>query len=82
MPRFEGGTDMPLSDLRIRKLKPKEKPYKKGDFDGLYIMINPTGSKLWRLKYRFHDKEKLISLGAYPAVTLQEARKRRDQARE
>ena len=73
---------MPLSDLRIRNLKPKDKPYKRSDFHGLFILVNPRGSKLWRFKYRFRDKEKLISFGAYPSVSLLQARKMRDQARE
>jgi len=72
---------MPLSDLRIRNLKPKGKPYKKSDFDGLFVLINPTGSKLWRFKYRYNDKEKLISFGKYPAISLLQARKMRDAAR-
>nr|WP_171175765.1 Arm DNA-binding domain-containing protein [Ruegeria sp. HKCCA4633] len=41
-----------LSDARIRALKPKEKPYKQADFDGLYLLVKPNGSKLWRFKYR------------------------------
>ena len=73
---------MPLSDLRIRNLKPADKPYKRSDFDGLFILVNPRGSKLWRFKYRFRDKEKLISFGPYPSVSLLQARKLRDSARE
>jgi integrase len=73
---------MPLSDLRIRNLKPADKPYKRSDFDGLFILVNPRGSKLWRFKYRFRDREKLISFGPYPSVSLLQARKLRDSARE
>ncbi|MFZ7093711.1 Arm DNA-binding domain-containing protein [Primorskyibacter sp. 2E233] len=67
---------MPLSDAQIRGLKSKEKPYKVSDFEGLYLDIRPSGSKLWRLKYRFGGKEKLLALGAYPAVGLADARTR------
>ena len=63
-----------LSDARIRALKPKGKPYKQSDFDGLYLLVNPSGSKLWRFKYRWLKKEKLLALGKYPDVSLAEAR--------
>lgn len=56
---------MSLSDAQIRGLKAKEKPYKVSDFEGLYLEIRPSGSKLWRMKYRFGGKEKLLALGAY-----------------
>lgn len=72
---------MPLTDTKIKSLKPKEKRYKVSDFDGLYIAVNPNGSKLWRLKYRFEGKEKLLSFGKYPYTTLQHARQLRDEAR-
>lgn len=76
------GTPMPvLSDARIRVLKPREKPYKQADFDGLYLLIKPNGSKLWRFKYRWLRKEKLLALGKYPEVTLADARRKRDEAR-
>ncbi|MDQ2094353.1 tyrosine-type recombinase/integrase [Rhodalgimonas zhirmunskyi] len=72
---------MPLNDAQIRNLKPKDKPYKISDFEGLYLDIRPSGSKLWRMKYRFKGKEKLLALGAYPAVSLSVARKSKDAAR-
>ena len=72
---------MPLTDLKIKNLKSKDKPYKVSDFDGLYVLVNPNGSRLWRVKYRFHGKEGLLSLGAYPAITLLQARQMRDEAR-
>lgn len=72
---------MPLSDTQIRNIKPRERPYKLADFDGLHLLVNPSGSRLWRLKYRFDAKEKLLSLGAYPAVGLADARRRKDEAR-
>jgi integrase len=73
---------MPLKDTEIRALQPKLTPYKKSDGLGLYLEVFPNGSKLWRLKYRIHDKEKRLALGKYPQVTLQKARKKRDEARE
>ncbi|MFT3960517.1 tyrosine-type recombinase/integrase [Propionivibrio sp.] len=72
---------MPLTDTAIRKAKPAEKPYKLADEKGLYLLISPTGSKWWRQKYRFGGKEKLLSLGVYPDVSLKDARERRDEAR-
>ena len=73
---------MPLSDAAVRNAKPREKPYKLADFSGLYLQIQPNGSKLWRLKYRMLGKEKKLSIGPYPEISLSEARRRRDKARE
>jgi integrase len=72
---------MPLSDIQLRTLKPKAKPYKVGDFDGLYMTVTPTGSRLWHMKYRIAGREKRLSFGAYPAVSLARARQLRDEAR-
>ena len=72
---------MALTDTTIRNAKPGEKPLKLFDGGGLFLLIAPTGGKLWRLKYRFGAKEKLFSLGVYPAVSLKDARERRDDAR-
>jgi len=72
---------MTLSDVKIRSLKPKSKTYKVSDFDGLFVAVNPNGSKLWRFKYRLDGKEKLLSIGAYPAISLLQARQIRDAAR-
>lgn len=72
---------MTLSDLKIRKIKPAEKPYKVADERGLHLLITPSGGKLWRLKYRFEGKEKLLSFGAYPDVPLTRAREKCDEAR-
>jgi len=58
---------MALSDTKIRSTKPTDKPYKLADAGGLYLLITPAGGKLWRLKYRFEGKEKLLALGAYPS---------------
>ena len=73
---------MPLSDTAIRAAKPKEKTYLMTDGEGMYLEITPAGGKWWRFKYRFDGKEKLLSLGTYPDVSLAQARERRDQARE
>ena len=72
---------MALTDLAIRKLKPKDKPYKLTDERGLYVSVIPGGGKLWRFKYRFDGKEKLISFGGYPDVSLSRAREKREEAR-
>ncbi len=72
---------MKLSDTAVRKAKPEEKPYKLADGGGMYLEVMPNGSKYWRLKYRFEGKEKRLALGVYPAITLADARGRRDEAR-
>ncbi|MDY4315742.1 integrase arm-type DNA-binding domain-containing protein [Pectobacterium actinidiae] len=72
---------MPLTDTAIRNAKPLDKPYKLSDAQGLYLLIKPNGSKLWHLKYRFGGKEKKLAFGAYPTVTLANARKLREEAR-
>lgn len=72
---------MKLTKAECDRLKPKEKPYKKFDGGGLYLEVMPKGAKLWRLKYYFHGKEKRLSLGAYPKITLKEARNKREEAR-
>lgn len=73
---------MPLTDKKIRSLKPADKPYKVSDSGGLYLEITPNGSKLWRFKYRFNGKSKKLALGAYPTVGLAEARKKHLLAKE
>ena len=72
---------MPLTDISIRNAKPGPKPYKLFDEAGLFLLLNPNGSKWWRLKYRFCGKERSLSLGIYPTVSLKEARKKRDENR-
>ena len=72
---------MPLTDTRLRQLKPQGKPYKVADGGGLLIHVTPNGSKLWRLRYRFDGKEKLASFGAYPEVSLARAREKRLEAK-
>jgi integrase len=72
---------MPLTDVKIRNTKPTAKSFKLSDMGGLYLEIYPNGRKWWRLKYRFNGKEKRISFGVYPEVTLSNARDRRYKAR-
>ncbi|MFP5431467.1 MAG: tyrosine-type recombinase/integrase, partial [Gammaproteobacteria bacterium] len=72
---------MPLTDTALKTAKPQEKPYRLSDSGGLYIEVAPSGGKWWRLKYRFEGKEKRLSLGTYPEVSLKDARERRDEAR-
>lgn len=69
---------MALSDVKIRSLKARDKLYKVSDDRGLYLEVNPTGSKLWRYRYLFHGKDKRIALGSYPLVGLADARQKRD----
>ncbi len=72
---------MALSDTAIKNAKPGAKPIKLTDEKGMFLLIAPAGGKWWRLKYRFGGKEKLLSLGTYPEVSLKAARDRRDDAR-
>lgn len=70
-----------LSDAKARNAKPRSKPYKIADGEGLFLLVTPAGGKYWRLKYFYGGKEKLLALGVYPEVTLADARERRIQAR-
>lgn len=83
MPQFEGidTPTMELSEFKIRKAKSREKPYKLTDGGGLFLLVKPNGSKLWQQKYRFLGKERLLSHGQYPDVSLAQAREKRDRAR-
>jgi integrase len=72
---------MPLKELEVRYATKRSKDYKLADGQGLYLLVRPTGSRLWRMKYRFDGKEKLLSFGRYPEVTLAQARLRRAEAR-
>lgn len=72
---------MPLSDFAVRNAKPRDKAFKLSDGGGLHLLVQPNGGKLWRLKYRFAGKEKLLSFGPYPTTGLADARRRRDDAR-
>ena len=73
---------MKLVDINIKKAKPRDKSYKLFDGHGLFIQIEPSGGKLWRFKYGYEGKEKLLALGRYPEVSLLEARKKHLEARE
>lgn len=76
------GTHMPdLIELEIRNARPKDKPYKLSDGRGLVLLVNPDGSRYWRLRYHHQGREKLMGLGVYPDVPLKLARDRRDEAR-
>lgn len=72
---------IPLSDVKVRNAKAKDKDYKLTDGGGLYLLVSSTGGKLWRLKYNYGGKEKLLALGKYPIISLSEARQRRDDAK-
>jgi integrase len=70
-----------LGDTRIRGTKPADRPIKLSDGGGLYVLIKPNGSKLWRIAYRFGGKQKSLAIGSYPTVTLREAREKREEAK-
>lgn len=73
---------MPLTDAKIRNTKPSVKPIKLTDGNGLFLEVRPTGSRLWRYRYRIGGKENLFALGDYPALSLSAARAKRAEARE
>jgi integrase len=80
-PFMEVDTNMPLKDIAVRNAKPAAKPRKLSDGGGLHLLVQPTGSKLWRLAYRFAGKQKTLALGVYPAISLADARTQRDEAK-
>jgi integrase len=71
-----GGLDVALTDIQVKKAKGKEKPYKMSDGGNLFLWVTPSGGKIWRWAYRHESKEKLMSLGKYPDVSLARARER------
>lgn len=73
---------MPLTDVKLRSLKAESKPRKVSDFEGLFLLVQPNGSRLWRLAYRFGGKQKVLALGSYPQMSLRDARKAKDDARD
>lgn len=79
---MEGIEIVALTDVAVRNAKPGPKPYKMGDSHGLFLLVQPTGGKLWRFKYRVDGREKKLAIGPYPEIGLGEARRRRDEARE
>ncbi|EEU9228503.1 TPA: integrase arm-type DNA-binding domain-containing protein [Klebsiella pneumoniae] len=72
---------MSLTDIKVKNAKPLEKEYKLTDGFGMFLRVTPKGSKYWQMAYRFEGKQKLFSIGVYPAVSLSDARQRRDEAR-
>lgn len=72
---------MPLTDTAIKNAKSKDKAFKLSDAGGLYALVTPGGSRLWRMKYRFDGREKLLSFGPYPITSLKKARILRDEAK-
>src|SRR6202166_4430118 len=78
---MEGRILMPLALFTVLKAKPQAKPYLLTDGNGLHLLVNPNGSKLWRLRYRFGGKQLMLSLGSFPEVSLANARSKRDDAR-
>lgn len=73
---------MPLSDAKLRTLKPGLKPAKVADFEGLFLLVQPSGARLWRMAYLFAGKQKVLALGSYPEVSLRDARKAKEAARD
>lgn len=73
---------VPLTDLQLKTAKPKDKEYKISDGGGLHLLITPSGGKLWRFNYRFDAKQKTLFLKSYPEISLSDARKARDDARQ
>ena len=71
----------PISDIQVKNAKPAPKDVKLFDGGGLFLLITPTGGKLWHMKYRFNGKERKLTFGAYPSITLADARQRREDAR-
>src|SRR3546814_11718939 len=72
---------MPLKDLEVKYATRRQRPYKLSDGGGLHLLVQPRGAKLWRLKYRFDGKEKMLSSGKYPVVTLAIEGARREEAK-
>jgi len=72
---------VPLSDIQVKNAKPQTKQVTLFDGGGLFLLVTPTGGKLWRCKYRFDGKERLLSFGSYPELSLADARQRREDAR-
>ncbi len=70
-----------LTTTQIRALNPEERPYKVADGDGLYLLVQPSGALLWRFRYKVFGSDRKLSLGSFPDVSLQDARRKRDEAR-
>ncbi len=72
---------MALSHFALNRAKPNKKPYRLSDGEGLHLLVQPNGSKLWQLRYKFLGKENVLSFGKYPLIILAEARQKRDEAK-
>ena len=72
---------MPLTQFAILNATPKDKPYKLADGGGLHLLVQPNGSKLWRLRYRFNGQENMLAFGTFPSTSLANARTKREEAR-
>ena len=72
---------MPLTDIKCKSLEIKDKAYKVSDKKGLRLLVHKNGSKYWQMKCRYSGKEKVLSFGVYPEVSLKDAREKRDKAR-
>ncbi|WP_342588499.1 Arm DNA-binding domain-containing protein [Chelatococcus asaccharovorans] len=73
---------MPLTDVAICRIKPSQQPKKISDGEGLHLFVAASGAKLWRMSYRYMGKQNLLSFGAYPTVSLADARRARDAAKQ
>jgi len=80
-PDTNNGGNMALTEIEAKKAKATEKPMKLSDGGGLFLLVQPNGSKYWRLAYRFNGKQKTLALGVYPDISLKDARQRREDAR-
>jgi hypothetical protein len=72
---------MPLTEADIDRAIPGPSPFKLGDGGGLYLLVNPNGSKYWRMKFRYAQREKTLAFGVYPKISIEAARKARDTAK-
>ncbi len=70
-----------LAAVTVRQSKSRDKPYKLSDGGGMYLLINPNGSRYWRWKYRINQKEKVLALGVYPNVSMTDAREKVQEAK-
>src|SRR5437879_4078856 len=80
-PVFRGHRTMPLTDIAVRQAKARDRAYKLADGSGLCLLVQPSGSKWWRYRYRFWGREKMLSVGVYPGTSLSQARALAGEAR-
>jgi integrase len=72
---------VPLSEMQVRNARPREKPYKMADGESMYLLIKPNGGRYWRLDFTLHGRRKTLALGIYPAISLKDARAKREEAK-